>query len=106
MSEHEKPITIVIFGASGDLTWRKLVPSLFSNYRKKCLPYCPHIVGFSRTHYSDQEFRQHLLTGVEEFTQGPFEPEQWEKFAEKPHYVIGDMNNPADFVRLDNRLKS
>lgn len=105
MSEDKKPITIVIFGASGDLTWRKLIPSLFSNYLKKCLPRCPNIVGLARTRYTDEEFRLHLRSGVEQFSQSPFEPAKWEKFAEKLHYINGDLTNPDDFVRLDSLLR-
>ena len=58
------PVTLVIFGASGDLTQRKLVPALFSQYRKGRLPGGTRIVGFARRPYSHDEFRAHLSKAV------------------------------------------
>ena len=57
------PITLVIFGASGDLTWRKLIPALYNNFKKDRLAECANIIGFARRPYSNDEFRQHLLEG-------------------------------------------
>lgn len=105
MSAYEKPTTIVIFGASGDLTWRKLIPGLFNNYKKGRLPKCPNIVGLSRTHYSDEEFRQHLREGMEQFSKDTFDPDVWEKFQKKLHYVPGNLKNADDFMRLKNKLR-
>ena len=47
------PTTLVIFGASGDLTWRKLIPALYNNFKKGRLADCANIVGFARRPYSD-----------------------------------------------------
>jgi glucose-6-phosphate 1-dehydrogenase len=104
MVEDQTPITIVIFGASGDLTWRKLIPGLFNNYKKGRLPKCPNIVGLSRTRYTDAQFRQHLRSGMEQFSQGTFDPAIWKKFAKKLHYIPGDLNNLEDFIRLKETL--
>ncbi|MGA3286884.1 MAG: hypothetical protein ABSD46_05640 [Bacteroidota bacterium] len=48
----------VIFKASDDLTARKLIPALYNNFRKKRLPEAVHIIGFSRTQFSDETFRE------------------------------------------------
>ncbi|RME50962.1 MAG: glucose-6-phosphate dehydrogenase, partial [Caldilineae bacterium] len=55
------PTTIVIFGASGDLTYRKLIPALYNNFRKKRLPPQTRIVGFARRPWDDAFFRARLL---------------------------------------------
>jgi len=60
------PVTIVIFGASGDLTQRKLVPALFSLYRKGRLPANTRIVGFARRPWSHDEFRAQLRAGAQQ----------------------------------------
>ncbi len=54
------PVTLVIFGATGDLTWRKLIPALYGNYKKGRLPDCPFVVGFARRPWTDEEFRNKL----------------------------------------------
>src|SRR5690606_36601648 len=61
-----EPCVIVIFGASGDLTRRKLIPSLYDLDRRGSLPKGLCILGASRTEMSDDEFREHLRPGVEE----------------------------------------
>jgi glucose-6-phosphate 1-dehydrogenase len=107
------PVTIVIFGASGDLTRRKLVPALFSLYRKGRLPEDIRIVGFSRQPFSDREFRARLRAGMEQYiswtSDSPSEAMQsaasWYEFTERIWYLSGDPNNPAEFHRLDAFLK-
>ena len=59
------PTSIVIFGASGDLTQRKLVPSLFNLHIKGRMPKQFRIVGYGNTAFSDDEFRAHLEEGVQ-----------------------------------------
>lgn len=59
--------TVVIFGASGDLTRRKLIPALYNNFKKKRLPAGLQIVGFARRDCSDDQFRDLLGTGVKEY---------------------------------------
>jgi glucose-6-phosphate 1-dehydrogenase len=53
MMESGPATTIVIFGASGDLTWRKLIPALYNNFKKGRLAECAHIVGFERRPLTD-----------------------------------------------------
>ena len=67
MPEPCNPVTIVIFGASGDLTWRKLIPALYNNFKKGRLSECAHIVGFARRPYTNEDFRARLQGGCEYF---------------------------------------
>lgn len=98
------PVTIVVFGASGDLTWRKLIPALYNNYRKGRLSGCAHIVGFARRPYTDDTFREHLLEGVTSFSTGTFDQAVWQEFAEMIHYFQGNLGEEQDFVRLNTYL--
>ena len=57
MTSDCKSTSIIIFGASGDLTWRKLVPALYNNFKKDRLSTCANIVGFARRPYNNDTFR-------------------------------------------------
>jgi glucose-6-phosphate 1-dehydrogenase len=93
----------VIFGASGDLVRRKLVPALFSLYRKRRLPNGFCLLGFSRTPKSDEEFRRDLeeAQGV-----GEGERDAWQEFAAGIGYQTGDPANARDLAALASRLRS
>src|SRR5512139_3724608 len=65
--------SIIIFGASGDLTWRKLVPALYNNFKKSRLSTSTHVIGFARRPYSSETFRDYLRNGVEKFSPESFE---------------------------------
>ena len=103
--------TIVIFGASGDLTWRKLIPALYNNYKKgRLCGYdtgdCLNIVGFARRPYTDDVFRAHLREGTIAFCSESYEASVWERFSRLVHYFQGHLEVPDDFLRLDAFLKS
>lgn len=97
--ENDQPITIVIFGASGDLTERKLIPALFSSYRKGRLP-AFNVVGFARRDWSHDYFRQHLRAGLEAFASDLLDEAAWEKFCSRLWYSRGDLDSPTDFEKL------
>ncbi|MFM7242759.1 MAG: glucose-6-phosphate dehydrogenase [Planctomycetaceae bacterium] len=100
------PHTIVIFGASGDLTSRKLVPALYNLMRAGSLPEPTRIVGFSRTPMTDAEWRASLReTTARHCDCGPLEPESWDRFAASIHYQPGDIGIDADVGRLEARLR-
>lgn len=103
MNNH--PISILILGASGDLTQRKLIPALYSLFQKNRLPEL-HILGTSRSHYSDEAFRDRLLDGIHQFIPDSYNPESWEKFSQKIHYQSGNLTEPADYQRLSDKLTS
>ncbi|MFM7034831.1 MAG: glucose-6-phosphate dehydrogenase [Planctomycetia bacterium] len=97
--------SIVIFGASGDLTSRKLVPALYNLARAGQLPPETRIVGFSRTSMSDDAWRASLR----ETTAGhadAFDGSAWESFAGSIHYQPGDIGKADDFAALARRLDS
>ena len=97
-------ITLVIFGASGDLTSRKLVPALYQLFRKQRLPKETRIVGFSRTPYSDSQWRAALAESTRRFHGERFDSASWELFATAIHYHQGDLGQPKDFETLHQRL--
>lgn len=96
--------SIVIFGASGDLSLRKLVPGLFSLYRKGRLPEEFNILGFSSSQMNDEAFRTKLQQGVEKFGEGAFEHNQWQDFEKHLYYQPGSFTSMDDFQLLAARL--
>ena len=100
----EKPITIVIFGASGDLTKRKLIPALFNSYRKGRLPQKAHIIGFARRPWDHDHFRTILLEGMREFASSSLDEAKWSTFAESIWYVQGNLDTAVDYTSLHTYL--
>jgi glucose-6-phosphate 1-dehydrogenase len=99
-----KPTTFIIFGASGDLTRRKLIPALFNSYCKGRLPEKFNIVGFARRPWDDAQFCQTLQEGMQEFASDEFTAEKWPAFASKISYAKGDLDTPEDFQSLSQHL--
>ncbi len=99
------PHTFVIFGASGDLTHRKLVPALYQLHRKGRLPEQMRVVGFARSPFSHQQWRQGLAELAREFVGESFEQAVWDEFSQRLFYQAGDINNKADFDHLASFLK-
>jgi glucose-6-phosphate 1-dehydrogenase len=104
MSEPSQPTTIVIFGASGDLTGRKLVPALFNLHRKGRLPGVARIVGSARRPYSHQEFRDRMRAGVQQFAGGLGDSGAWDDFAARLSYLPGDFSDPDSYRDLQTFL--
>jgi glucose-6-phosphate 1-dehydrogenase len=96
--------TIIIFGASGDLTQRKLIPSLFNLFRKRRTPKKFQIVGFGGTAFTDEKFREHLHAGVKENANFEFTEEEWNIFAPNLHYLAGKYKELNDFKKLSEHL--
>ncbi|HNK63857.1 MAG TPA: glucose-6-phosphate dehydrogenase, partial [Anaerolineales bacterium] len=96
--------TIIIFGASGDLTQRKLIPSLFNLFRKRRTPKKFQIYGFGATSFTDEQFREHLLKGMQEFAGYEFTKEEWHVFAPNLHYQTGKYTEVGDFQKLAENL--
>ena len=100
------PHSIVIFGASGDLTSRKLVPALYRLFVKERLPAGSRIVGVSRSQYEHQQWRDALRETTAEFTGELFSDQQWDAFSEQIYYQAGDIQEPDDFASLAKFLDS
>ena len=96
--------SIVIFGASGDLTSRKLIPSLYSNFRKKRLPEKTSITGFSRTQWSDDAFRDEMKAALQKFAPESYEEASWREFAKSVFYCAGDIEDPPAFKALAAKI--
>lgn len=99
------PVSIVIFGASGDLTQRKLIPSLFNLCRKDRMPEKFRIVGYGNTEFSQEQFQDHLKKGLDEFASFEYTDKEWERFAPTLEYLQGRYTDLADFRKLDKFLK-
>ncbi|HLI51746.1 MAG TPA: glucose-6-phosphate dehydrogenase [Thermomicrobiaceae bacterium] len=99
------PCAMVIFGATGDLTRRKLVPALYNLAIEGLLPPGFSVVGYARRPWSDDEFRQHLREGVDQFSRRrPVEPGVWDPFAQGISYIQGEFEDTSDFKRLAGAL--
>ena len=99
------PFGLVIFGASGDLTQRKLIPALFRLMRSGLLPKHWYVVGSARTRMGDDDFRKHVreaIRGVEE--SGPIRTAEAEHFLDRFHYLAGDSQESGYYSRLAKRL--
>lgn len=97
-----KPTLIVIFGANGDLTQRKLVPAIYSLCAEKFITDYA-VLGTSRTALSDQDFRNKLLEGLKEFSRLPLG--NIEKFTDRLFYQPMDINNAGSYNDLSNKIK-
>ncbi len=96
--------TLIIFGASGDLTSRKLIPSLYGLFRKQRLPEGTRIVGFARTKFSHDEWRAKLTESTRKFAGQEFDDASWQQFAKSIYYHPGDIGRGEDFVALKKLL--
>ena len=97
--------TIVIFGASGDLTARKLVPALYNNFRKKRLPPNTSIIGFSGSVFTDDAFREKMRSAMVEFSPHDFDEDEWHRFAPLLGYHPGKFERSEDFTSLADRIR-
>jgi glucose-6-phosphate 1-dehydrogenase len=100
-------LNLVIFGASGDLTARKLIPALFHLHQKSRLPEAMRIVGVSRTEYSDADYRQLLEGKVREAwaaSKLAWDAAAWQRFAAKLHYVAVDATQLEGMRQLNHWL--
>jgi len=101
------PCVMVIFGASGDLTRRKLLPALYNLEVDGLLPAGLRVVGFARREKSDEQFRSELRAGVAEFSRrSPLDEDAWSRFASRLFYVTGGYDDLASFAELGRRLES
>ena len=98
-----EPLALVIFGATGDLTRRKLLPAVWRLFREGLLPECFAVVGFALEALSDAEFRARMRAAVEEFDGAPDDAE-WARFAERLSYVGSSFEEADGFTRLAGRL--
>jgi glucose-6-phosphate 1-dehydrogenase len=100
-----EPCSIVIFGASGDLTARKLIPALYHLFKEKQLPPAFRIIGFARREKTDESFRAELRAALDQFSRTqPVDAAVWSEFAGHVVYCMGDLTDPAAYQKLEQRL--
>ena len=99
------PVTIVIFGASGDLAKRKLLPALYHLQAGAYLPDQYAVVGFSRTPMTDEAYREGMLAALREQVKGDTIGAD-HPIVQALHYQAGDADNPATFHDLKTRLEA
>ncbi len=105
---HSTPPTILtVFGASGDLTHRKLIPAIYNLFLDNALPAEFAVLGLDRVDMSDDGFRQHLRQGVDEFSRrGKADDATWAKFASHLFFMKADFGDSAAFTVMADKLKA
>lgn len=105
-SMHPDPTMLIIFGAGGDLTWRKLTPALYNLFLDKWLPDKFAIIGIDRRELTTDEFRARLRDGVDTFSRrGKADPAAWDEFASHvAAYASADFGDASAFTSLRDML--
>jgi glucose-6-phosphate 1-dehydrogenase len=97
--------TVVIFGANGDLTKRKLIPALYQLAYERRIPANFCIIGNSRTPMTDDQFREKMREATEKFLENSsFDPDLWNEFAKGLSYFAGSLDDPQCYIDLKARL--
>lgn len=101
------PCTVVIFGASGDLTARKLIPALYHLHRAGQLPRPMHVLGVARRPMTEEQWREELFAALQRSSRTqPVDRAAWESFAGTVHYCAGDLEEATTYTRLAARLEA
>src|SRR3982075_1850613 len=99
-----QPCSVVIFGATGDLTHRKLIPALYNLAADGELPPAVAVIGFARREKTDDEFRKELEETTRKFSRQPVRDEIWKTFAQSIFYHQSDFADEAGYKKLAERL--
>ena len=110
LGEARKPVeecSIVIFGASGDLTARKLIPAFYHLHKEKQMPADFRLIGFARRGKTDASWREELRQALEEFSRTkPVDEAVWRDFAQHIFYCQGDISEREAYPKLERQLAS
>ncbi len=108
LSKHRgaPPTAVVIFGASGDLTARKLIPAVYNLAADNLLPPDFHLIGYGRKEISDAEFRDLAAEAIKEFSRRDLQADVWDRISARTTYVAGGYDDPEAFQRLADHLAS
>ena len=99
-----QPCTVVIFGASGDLTYRKLIPALYNLAADGDLPAAISVVGFARREKSDASFREELRDATRKFSRQGLNDELWQSFGDRIFYHRSEFGDLSGYTALAQRL--
>lgn len=108
LSKHRgaPPTVVVIFGASGDLTARKLIPAVYNLGYDNLLPADFHLIGFGRKAIPDEEFRTLATEAIKEFSRRELKADVWNRVSENTTYVAGGYDEKAAFDRLAEHISA
>src|SRR5580698_6878489 len=98
------PCVMVIFGFSGDLTRRKLIPALYNLASQQLLSNEFAVIGIGRTPMSDEDARKKVTEDFKKFATGPIDKDLWESFVRRISYISGDFDNAATYDKLKETL--
>ena len=104
-----EPFVMVVFGASGDLTRRKLMPAIFQLWCENHLPESAAVIGYSRSDKTDESFRSELCDSIRDQMschEGLIDDAAWEAFASRIFHQRGSYDSPEDFAALNKRIAS
>ncbi|PVV12113.1 MAG: glucose-6-phosphate dehydrogenase [gamma proteobacterium symbiont of Ctena orbiculata] len=102
-----EPCVLVIFGAAGDLTRRKLIPALYNMVREEALDERFAVIGYSRSPQSDDQYRDLLLDGLGNYSRAqPIDEKLWQGFSQRISYVEGNFEDPEGYAALRNGLEA
>src|SRR5437667_2812474 len=108
LGEERKPVapcSIVIFGASGDLTARKLIPALYHLCKEKQMPSDFRIIGFARREKTDESWRQELRQALDQFSRTkPVDESVWQEFSKRISYCQGDITDGPAYKNLEAKI--
>ncbi len=95
---------MVIFGAAGDLTRRKLIPALYNLAKEQLLPRDFAIVGVSRTDFTSETFREKITEDIHKYADGAVDDELWSWLVRRLYHVKGEFDDPATYDKLKEAL--
>jgi glucose-6-phosphate 1-dehydrogenase len=98
------PCVMVIFGAAGDLTRRKLIPALYNLASEQLLSREFAVVGLARSQMTTDQFRDKVSQDIKQYATGPVDSDLWEWFVRRMYYLPGDFNNPDAYNQLRDTL--
>src|SRR5262252_3840371 len=98
------PCAMVIFGASGDLTKRKLIPALYNLAEDSLISQEFALIGLGRTEMSSEQFREKLGGEIGQFATTTVKPELWRWFSERIYYMPAEFGDSAAYKRLGKQL--
>ncbi|SMO77901.1 glucose-6-phosphate dehydrogenase [Solitalea koreensis] len=100
-----KPTIIIILGATGDLTWRKLIPAIYNLWLDKWIPDEFAVIGVGRQENTGNEFQKHLREGLDKFSRrGESKKNDWDQFEKCLSYQSGDFNNVSTYRAIEKQI--
>ena len=97
---------LIIFGASGDLTYRKLIPAVFDLYKQESLPQNFAVLGVARSPFTDDSFREKMKDGIRQFAIAKdITDEELDSFSQKLHYLSINTDEGSEYSKLKERLE-